>query len=148
MLRAGLGLLVVFGIIQLIPYGPAGNPPVSRAAVWPKGQGLALVQGACFDCHSNLTKRWWATRIAPVSWLAQNDVNGGRAQLNFSQWDMPQPALERVVKAVRSGSMPPLQYKLVHGRARLSASERTQLADALTLLYADDPPAVLRSGGG
>lgn len=147
-LRAGLALLVVFGLIQLIPFGRAGNPPVTRAAVWPLGAGQALAEGACFDCHSNLTKRWWATKVAPVSWLAQNDVSGGRDHLNFSRWDTPQPDLDQVIEAVRSGSMPPLQYKLVHGNARLGAAERAQLADALTRLYASDPPAGVRSGGG
>lgn len=147
-LRAGLALLVLFGLIQLIPFGHASNPPVTRAAVWPSRGGQTLAEGACYDCHSNLTKRWWATKVAPISWLAQNDVDGGRPQLNFSRWDTPQPALERVIEVVRSGSMPPLQYKLVHSNARLSAGERTQLVEALTQLYFSDPPAALRGDGG
>jgi hypothetical protein len=143
-----LGLLVLFGVIQLVPFGRAGNPPVSRAAAWQAGPGQSLARAACYDCHSNLTKRWWATEIAPVSWLAQSDVNGGRAQLNFSRWDTPQASLQEVVDAVVSGSMPPVQYKLVHGDARLSTSERRQLADAIRELYAADPPAGVRRGGG
>jgi hypothetical protein len=146
--RAALALVVLLGLIQLVPYGHGKNPPVTKAAVWPSAAGQALAEDACYDCHSNLTKRWWATEIAPASWLAQADVDGGREVLNFSEWDKPQAALDEVTESVLSGSMPPLQYKLFHGNARLSDAQRRQLADALTQLYASDPPAGTKQGGG
>ena len=105
------------------------------------------LERACGDCHSNLTKRWWATRIAPASWLAENDVRGGRRILNVSEWNRGQADVERVVEATQSGSMPPIQYKLFHGNSRLSDAQRTQLADGLRKLYANDPPPI-RQGGG
>jgi hypothetical protein len=37
--------------------------------------------------------------------------------------------------------MPPLQYRLAHGDARLDAEERRQLVAGLRRLYATDPPA-------
>ena len=143
-----VGLVVLFGLIQLIPYGHAKNPPVTKAAVWPSAQAQTLAEDACYDCHSNLTKQWWATEIAPASWLAQADVDGGRSALNFSEWDKPQPALGDVIETVQSGSMPPTQHKLFHSNARLSTTERQQLADGLTQLYAADPPAGTKQGGG
>jgi len=146
LLLGALALLALFGLIQLVPFGHGANPRVVRAAAWPAGPAQSLAKAACYDCHSNLTKRWWATQIAPVSWLAQSDVNGGRARLNFSRWDMPQPSLPQVVDSVLSGSMPPLQYKLVHGDARLDTRERRQLADAIAQLYATDPPTGIRRG--
>ena len=144
---AAVGLVALFGAMQLVPFGHATSPPVTKAAVWPNAQAQTIAQNACYDCHSNLTKRWWATKIAPASWLAQNDVNGGRSALNFSEWDKPQAALERVREAVMSGSMPPLQYKLLHANARLSSAERKQLSDGLAQLYANDPPAAIKQGG-
>jgi len=140
--------LVLFGLIQLIPFGHGKNPPVTKAAVWTNAQAQTLAENGCYDCHSNLTKRWWATEIAPASWLAQADVNGGRGALNFSEWDKPQAGLDDVLESVQSGSMPPLQYKLFHGNARLSDAERKQLADGLRQLYATDPPAGTKQGGG
>jgi hypothetical protein len=145
--RAGVALVVLFGLIQLVPFGREKNPAVTKAAVWPSTQAQTLAENACYDCHSNLTKRWWATEIAPASWLAQADVNGGRSALNFSEWDKPQAELGDAIETVQSGSMPPLQYKLFHGNARLSSSERRQLADGLTALYASDPPAGTTHGG-
>jgi len=146
-LGGAAGLAALFGLIQLVPYGHAKKPPGTKAAVWPGAGAQALAQDACYDCHSNLTKRWWATKIAPASWLAQADVDGGRKALNFSEWDKPQASLDDVVEAVQGGSMPPIQYKLLHGNARLSAAERRQLADGLQQLYATDPPAGTKHGG-
>jgi hypothetical protein len=144
---AAVVLVVLFAAIQLVPYGRSTtNPPVTRAAKIPDAVTGNLLSSACNDCHSNLTKRWWATRIAPASWLAENDVRGGREHLNFSEWDRSQSELQEVVDAVEGGSMPPLQYKLVHGNARLSDAERTQLVDGLRRLYATDPPAATHGG--
>ena len=144
---SALGLVVLFGLIQLVPFGRGANPPVTKAAVWPSAQAQTLAENACYDCHSNLTKQWWATRIAPASWLAQIDVNGGRDILNFSEWDKPQAGLGDVVETVQDGSMPPIQYKLFHGDSRLSSAEREQLVAGLRQLYAADPPAGTKHGG-
>ncbi len=143
-----LASLVLFGLIQLVPFGHGANPPVTKAAVWPNARAEMLAASGCNDCHSNLTKRWWATEIAPASWLAQSDVNGGRNALNFSEWDKPQADLDNVIASVQSGSMPPLQYKLFHGDARLSGVERRQLVDGLRQLYATDPPAGTKESDG
>ena len=140
-------LVVLFGLIQLVPYGRTKNPPVTKAAVWPDAKAQTLAEKACYDCHSDLTKRWWATKIAPASWLAQSDVNGGRNALNFSEWDKPQAALDEVTEAVQGGSMPPIQYKLLHSNARLTDTERQQLATGLQQLYATDLPAGTKHGG-
>jgi hypothetical protein len=78
--------------------------------------------------------------------LAQSDVDGGRNVLNFSEWDEPQASLDEVLEAVQEGSMPPIQYKLVHSDARLSDTERQQLVEGLKQLYATDPPAGTKHG--
>ena len=98
-------MLILFGLIQLVPYGHGGNPPVTKPAVWPDARSQTLAEGACYDCHSNLTMKWWATEIAPASWLAQSDIDGGRNVLNFSEWDKPQAGLNDVVEAVKGSSM-------------------------------------------
>ena len=133
---------VLFLLLQVLPYGHAhGAPATTKRASFP-ASARSLVAGACSDCHSNDTRFPWYSNIAPASLLVVNDVKGGRKRLNFSQWDRPQPALDDVLAAVRRKSMPPLQYKLIHGRSRLSAAERGRLMDALRKLYASDPPPV------
>lgn len=143
---AAAGVLGLLLLIQLVPYGRSHtNPPVTRAARWPDRSGELLAEQACYDCHSNLTEWRWYSNIAPVSWLIQNDVDGGRGALDFSEWDHPQPDLGEVVDQVTSGEMPPLQYKLIHPAAKLSSSEKDRLARAISGLYAKDPPPF---GGG
>ena len=143
-LLGSLGLLL---LIQLIPYGrDHSNPSVSKAARWADPKGEKLAQQSCYDCHSNLTEWHWYSNIAPMSWLIQRDVDEGRGVLNFSEWNRAQPDLGELLDQVSGGEMPPTQYTLIHPSAGLSSTERSQLAHALTLLYASDPPPI--GGGG
>ncbi|MCD6727788.1 MAG: heme-binding domain-containing protein [Solirubrobacteraceae bacterium] len=139
-----LGLVGLLLVAQLVPYGrDHGNPPVTKAAALDPAT-RQIVAVACADCHSNLTRWPWYTHVAPASWLAQSDVDGGRQILNFSRWDLPQPALRKVEEAVLEGEMPPLKYRLLpnHADARLSGAERRRLVDGLRRLYATDPPPI------
>ena len=76
--------LVLFGLIQLVPYGRNHqNPPVVQEPTWADADTRVIAQRACFDCHSNETMWPWYTNIAPFSWLVQRDVEEGRSKLNF-----------------------------------------------------------------
>jgi hypothetical protein len=141
--RVALGALALLLLIQLVPYGRAHtNPPVTRSPHWNSATTERFVAGACNDCHSNLTNWRWYSNVAPASWLVQRDVDGGRSRLNFSEWNTPQPSVDEVVRAIRSGHMPPLQYKVVHAPARLSQSQRNALARGIEATYRSDPPPV------
>jgi len=72
--------------------------------------------------------------VAPVSWLVKWDVLQGRQALNFSTWGTGTHSNEigaEAIEAIRSGSMPPLQYSVLHRNAALSAQEKQQLIDGL-----------------
>jgi hypothetical protein len=120
--------VVVFLLIQLVPYGRSShtNPPASNPFQWTDPQAEALAKESCYDCHSNETKWWWATNIAPFSWLVQGDVDGGRSRLNFSDWT-GQPSAEEVQGIVDEGEMPPFQYTLIHPGAKLTDAEKQTL---------------------
>ena len=90
----------------------------------------AAAVDACFACHSNMTHWPWYASVAPASWLTQRDVEDGRRILNFSEWDRPGASGE-AAEAVREGSMPPLQFKILHPEARLSDAEKQQLIRGL-----------------
>jgi mono/diheme cytochrome c family protein len=140
--RIAIGIVVLFGLIQLVPYGHShANPRVSRAVKWDSQETARLFAGACQDCHSNLTHWPLYDKIAPASWLVQHDIDDGRRRLNVSTWDRPQPGIDEVVEAVREGGMPPLQYKLIHSGGRLSKPERDALISGLEATYKADPPA-------
>ena len=70
LVRAGLGLLVVAVLLQLVPYGrDHTNPPVTQDAPWPDGRSRELATAACYDCHSNQTRWPPQSFVAPFSWL-------------------------------------------------------------------------------
>jgi hypothetical protein len=69
---AVLFLVLLFGLIQFVPYGrDHSNPPVYQEPQWDSPQTQELVSNACYDCHSNETVLPWYSNIAPVSWLIQ-----------------------------------------------------------------------------
>ena len=148
-----LGGLGLFLLIQLVPYGrDHANPPVTQAAVFHSATVNQIVTDSCADCHSNLTKWPWYTNVAPVSWLVTNDVERrpGRT-LNLSEWNKPQPPLDRrSSEKIQSGEMPPLKYKVMpnHSKARLSSKQKKELIAGFTQLYATQPPVAIRRGGG
>ena len=135
LLRAGLGLLGVAVLLQLVPYGrDHTNPPVTQEAPWPDGRARELATAACYDCHSNQTRWPPQSYVAPFSWLLTRDVEQGRDELNFSTWDEDDGEADDAADAVADGSMPPRRYVLVHPDANLDAAERQVLVDALEAL--------------
>jgi hypothetical protein len=130
--RAGLGLLAVAVLVQLVPYGrDHANPAVTRDAPWPGGRARELATAACYDCHSNQTRWPPQSFVAPFSWLLTRDVEQGRDKLNFSTWDRDAGRADDAADAVADGSMPPRRYLLVHPDMALSEAERRVLVDAL-----------------
>jgi len=140
--RVALALVAAFALIQLVPYGRAhGNPPVRSQPRWDSARTKALFAQACGACHSNLTTWPWYSNVAPVSWLVQHDVNDGRARFNVSEWrQQGQPEAGEVAEVVRSGEMPPLQFRLIHAGARLSAAQKAALAAGLERTFRSSPP--------
>lgn len=136
-----LGVLV-FGAIQLVPYGrDHDNPQTVQEPRWDSTRTRQLAMAACFDCHSNITAWAWYTNVAPLSWLVQRDVEEGREVLNFSEWQRPQEVdVREVMEVLREGSMPPLQYRLLHGNARLSDTEKQELQLGLSDTWEASPP--------
>jgi len=132
---------VLFLVAQAVPYGRSHtNPPVAAEPKWDSSGTRALAARACFDCHSNLTRWPSYSNVAPVSWLVQRDVDGGRAALNFSEWNRPQDGAGDVSEAISSGSMPPWFYPLMHPRASLSKADQQRLIAGLAATLRSSPP--------
>ncbi len=110
------------------------NPAV-RSDLQAPGEVKAVLQRACYDCHSSQTRWRWYTGVAPISWLASRDVVEGRKRLDFSNWgaylEDPGTAINKLAKIrdqARNGDMPPWYYRAVHPEARLSAADRDRIA--------------------
>lgn len=130
--QVSIGLGVLLLLIQVVPYGRSHeNPPVSGEPPWNAPRTRELAVRACFDCHSHETRWPWYSHVAPLSWLIQNDVDGGRRHLDFSAWDRPQKDADEAAELVEKGEMPPGSYLLAHPEARLTDAERRELIDGL-----------------
>ncbi len=137
-------LVVAFVAIQLVPYGRAHtNPAVVQEAPWDSPRTRELAVRACFDCHSNQTTWPWYSNVAPASWLLQHDVDEGREELNFDDWQKPYKEAKESGKTVREGEMPPWFYLPLHPHAKLTDEEKRALAEGLdATVGAKKPPNV------
>ncbi|MDZ7675887.1 MAG: heme-binding domain-containing protein [Acidimicrobiales bacterium] len=128
-----LGL--VFLAIQLVPYGwTHSNPPITDPVRWDSPQVESVVRAACYDCHSNETDWPVYAYVAPMSWLVRSDVESGRDELNFSEWDDFDSEADDAAEEVIVGSMPPREYTLLHPDAQLNNVEKRLLIDAFAQL--------------
>ena len=127
-----LALVLLFGLIQLVPYGHNHtNPPVQQEPAWDSPQTQELARRVCYDCHSNESIWPWYSNVAPVSWLVQNDVEEGRRRLNLSEWGMHRVEADEIPEVVRRGDMPPWFYVMMHPEAKLSPSEQEALIQGM-----------------
>jgi hypothetical protein len=130
--RILIGLVILFVVIQLVPYGrDHSNPNVVQDAPWPDARSATLARTSCYDCHSNETDWPVYSNVAPISWLVQRDVDEGRDKLNFSRWDESQAKLDKAADQVERGKMPPANYTRIHSSAKLSDEEQQVLVAAL-----------------
>jgi hypothetical protein len=88
----------------------------------------AILERSCRDCHSNDTRWPWYSRVAPISWLLLQHVNGGRDRLNYSRWtsyesDDQDKFLNGMCTLTRKGRMPVSSYLWIHRDAKLSDAD-------------------------
>jgi hypothetical protein len=128
--RTALAAGVLFALMQFVPYGWwHENPPVVADAPWPDEASEQIARESCYSCHSNQTEWPIYSYVAPMSWLVRNDVERGRAEMNFSEWD-PGDA-DDAIEMIVEGRMPPDRYVLIHRDARLGGTESATLIAAL-----------------
>ena len=147
LLRATVGLIVLFAAIQIVPYGRSHtNPATTKEPAWDTQTTRRLFMSACGDCHSNATRWPWYSSIAPISWLTQRDVDSGRSKFDVSNWDRPQDvSADEMASTIRDGSMPPWFYTPMHPGSSLSSADRDRLIAGLARTLSASPPI---GGGG
>ena len=125
-----MGLIVALLLAQFVPVDRT-NPPVETWVDAP-ADVVAVLERACYDCHSNETVWPTYSRVAPISWLVANHVHEGRESVNYSTWNRYSAEeraelLEESWEEVEEGEMPEKGYTLLHSQARLSDADRSLL---------------------
>ncbi len=127
---------VVFGLIQLVPYGrDHTNPSTTGEPAWASARTRELMVYACYGCHSNEVEWPWYSNIAPISWVVTLHVDDGREKVNYSEFDTDRGDAEETIEVIREGSMPPAYYTVLglHPGARLGDAEIAELVAGLRL---------------
>ncbi|NTU68075.1 MAG: heme-binding domain-containing protein [Chlorobiaceae bacterium] len=134
------GTAAVLVLIQLVPFGKDHqNPPVTGTPQWDSPRTVELFDRACKDCHSNETVWPWYSNVAPVSWLTALDVKIGRKKFNVSEWGRAgKNEGQEAAEETRKGKMPPWFYLPAHPEARLTPSEKDELAKGLAATFGEE----------
>lgn len=129
---AALALLLVFLGAQLVRSprntGAAEGPTSIVGLHKVPAEVQAILQRACYDCHSNRTAYPWYAAVQPVAWWLNTHVSEGRAELNFSEfaaYDAKRAVrkLQAVADEVHERHMPLKSYLLMHREAKLSDTD-------------------------
>ncbi len=131
-------LIVVILGMQLVPVNrPENSDDLSKDLIANNQipENISnILKNSCYDCHSNQTNYPWYAYVAPVSFLVVNDVNEGREELNFSEWEnrdksKKAKALDEMAEEVEEGEMPMEIYLITHSNAKLSDKQRKEFAE-------------------
>ena len=127
-------LFASFALARIHPFGDAGLQAAQGSMstiqidheMPPELRSILIEK--CADCHSNQTKAPLYSQFAPVSWLLERDVTQARKAMNLSEWgsystDRRQTLLAQIVHETKTGAMPPLQYRMIHWRSRITDAD-------------------------
>lgn len=135
LVSAAAATMIVFGLIQLVPYGKDHtNPEVFAEPQWSSPETRDLMVRACFGCHSNEVKYPGYASVAPISWAIQSHIDEGRSRVNFSEFGVKRGRFKDTIEVIREGSMPPMYYTMFgrHPEAKLSKEEKAALIAGLS----------------
>lgn len=134
-------LVLVIAIIGIQFIRPAKNISnvktydVSTKYVVPDSVA-AILEVACNDCHTNLTKYPWYAEIQPTAWWLNNHVVDGKRHLNFSEFTKRPIAIqnhkfEETIEMVKEKEMPLPSYTWLglHAKAKLNDDQRETLVN-------------------
>ncbi len=90
------------------------------------------IVNACYDCHSNNTRYPLYAKIAPISWLLNNDIKEAKVKMNFSEWGqydkMKQlKLLTDICDELTAGEMPLKAYVFMHSNAKLNPDQVNEI---------------------
>ncbi|EJF51934.1 hypothetical protein SapgrDRAFT_0175 [Saprospira grandis DSM 2844] len=128
-----LGMLLVAQFFQIQKENPTFDEQADLMAIHqPTAKQKALLEAACYDCHSYKTVYPWYTYVVPVGQWINNHIKHGRKHLNFSVWGSYEAKkqahkLEECIEEMEKGKMPLKSYTWTHGDAKLSAEDQAEL---------------------
>ena len=132
-----LALLVVLVLIQFVrpEKNLSGDNTYHVSTKYPMPADVqAIMESACYDCHSNTTRYPWYANVQPVAWWLADHVKEGKEHLNFSEFTKRRIAwqnhkFEETIEMVKEKEMPLSSYTMfgLHAEADLSDEQRAKI---------------------
>ncbi len=128
-----LGLLILFVLIQFFRPDKnvsAAKQPYDIFNYYPASDTVkALVQAACYDCHSNNTEYPWYSNVQPLYWWMDLHVKEGKRKFNFSTYGdygmrRATHKMDESIELMEEGEMPLKSYTWIHTGSRLNAEQQ------------------------
>lgn len=144
------GLLILFVLIQFIPRSINKNEKVSPADIVNNYRVpdtvQAILNSACYDCHSNNTRYPWYAHVQPIRLLLDRHVIDGKEELNFSVYGSYSKKrqfnkLRSIGESLKKGTMPIQSYRIMHANARLNEAEK-----AIVFKWIEDTRILIQDG--
>jgi Haem-binding domain len=94
----------------------------------------AILQNACYDCHSNNTSYPWYSNIQPMAWMMKRHIDNGKEKLNLSEFGSYSSRrqiskLKGIANQIKDDEMPLSSYKMMHKKANLIKEEKGLIID-------------------
>jgi len=132
-----LALLAVLVIIQFFrpEKNLSGDNTFAVQSKYPMPEDVAhILEVACNDCHSNLTRYPWYAEVQPIAWWLNYHVVDGKRKINYSQFTNRPLAyqnhkLEETIDMLKEDEMPLPSYTWLglHSDAKLSPEQKETL---------------------
>ena len=129
-------LLVALVVIQFIHPTPNANAEINANDITRNytvpDSVHAILQRACYDCHSNSTTYPWYSKIQPVAFWMNDHIKEGKSHLNFSEFNTytqtkKAKKLHGVAKEIEEGGMPLDSYLWIHKNSKLTDAQKTMM---------------------
>jgi hypothetical protein len=119
-----LGLAAVFVAIQFIrPEKNLSSAPPGKddfiVRLAPPPEVKALLQNACYDCHSENTRYPWYAEIQPTAWWLKQHIDDGNREFSFSGFGAysakkQAKKLSALIDVIGDRTMPLKSYTWIH----------------------------------
>lgn len=131
-------LLALFVMAQF--FGPEKNEgdltsvDAFYAETNPSSEVKNILDSACIDCHSDVTKYPWYNNITPINYWLASHVNDGKKHFNMSNWEgnsvkRKDHKFEELIERVEAKEMPLESYTYTHTEAKLTEAQIAAVID-------------------
>ncbi|MEO5971520.1 MAG: heme-binding domain-containing protein [Bdellovibrionia bacterium] len=95
-----------------------------------KQKARPIFSKKCMDCHSSTTNYPWYYPLPGIKHYIDNDIAEAKKHLDmsngypFKSHATPIEDLEAIKEVIQDETMPPLRYRLLHRKSKLSPDEK------------------------